>query len=184
MCRGTTILCKTVCSECVTCTCLCACVCLQFSRIWSAFMWIIITLWRFFSLPSLRPHLQQRQIVEEGWRPNFLVLSLSPLSLCFCLFLSAVCLCLSLFLSLGLFLSFCLYPLSFCRSSSSMARTTYVWSLGWTQNHCYQRKCTQTSHNDFHLEPVHKHSQMHRDTLSGLRQADCMLFSSAEAAVT
>lgn len=107
MCRGTTILCKTVCSECVTCTCLCACVCLQFSRIWSAFMWIIITLWRFFSLPSLRPHLQQRQIVEEGWRPNFLVLSLSPLSLCFCLFLSAVCL-FSLSLSFSLLDSFSL----------------------------------------------------------------------------
>ena len=29
------------------------CVCMQFSRIWSAFMWIIITLWRFFpSLPN------------------------------------------------------------------------------------------------------------------------------------
>ena len=147
---------------------------MPFSRIWSAFMWIIITLWRFFSLPSLRPHLQQRQIVEEGWRPNVLVLSLS-----FSLSLSLS----SLFLSLSLSLSLSTPP-SFCRSSSSVARTTYVSSLGWTQNHCYQRKCTQTSHNDFHLEPVHKHSQMHIDTLSGLRQAGCMLFSSAEAAVT
>lgn len=156
--------------------CLCVCVCLQFSRIWSAFMWIIITLWRFFSLPSLRPHLQLRQIIEEGWRPNVLVLSLSFSSLCFCLFLFALCLP-----SLSLFLP---TPPSFSRSSSSVARTTYVWSLGWTQNHCYQRKCAQTSHNDFHLEPVHKHSQMHRDTLSWLRQAGCMLFFSAEAAVT
>lgn len=36
-----------------TCVCLCLCVCLQFSRIWSAFMWIIITLWRFFFPPFL-----------------------------------------------------------------------------------------------------------------------------------
>lgn len=94
--------------------------------------------------------------------------SLSFSSLCFCLSLSHCCLPAS----------------SLCRSSSSLARTTYIWSLGWTQNHCYQRKCTQTSHNDFHLEPVHKHSQMRRHTLSGLRQTGCMLFSSTEAAVT
>lgn len=99
------------------------------------------------------------------------------------LFLLSLCLSLSLcsLPPLSLFLP---TPPSFSRSSSSVARTTYVWSLGWTQNHCYQRKCAQTSHNDFHLEPVHKHSQMHRDTLSWLRQAGCMLFFSAEAAVT
>lgn len=75
-------------------------------------------------------------------------------------------------LSFFLFLSLCYLPCcvflptspSFSRSSSSEARTTYVRSLGWTLNHCYQRKCTHTSHNDFHLEPVHKHSQMQRDT--------------------
>lgn len=128
-----------------------------------------------FSLPSLRPHLQLRQIIEEGRRPNFLVLSLSFSSFCFCPFLSALCLLAPSFylsVSLPLLHSLLLPGLPSCsRSSSSVAWTTYVWSLGWTQNHCYQRKCAQTSHNDFHLEPVHKHFQMHRDTL--MAQAGC-----------
>lgn len=83
----------------------------------------------------------------SGSLPLFLLSPFLSLSLC--------CLPCSVFLPIS--------P-SFSRSSSSEAWTTYVRSLGWTQNHCYQRKCTHTSHNDFHLEPVHKHSQMQRDT--------------------
>lgn len=116
-------------------------------------------------LPFLRPHLQLRQIIEEGWRPNVLPLSS---------FL--------LFLVLSSFFFFPLSPVStFSALLPSISDllpwpgTTYVRSLGWTQNHCYQGKCIQTSHNDFHLKPVHKHSQMLIDTLSLLRQAGRML---------
>lgn len=104
---------------------------------------------------------------------------------CFSRPFSSFCVC--------LFFSFSLCRLSLSTFSTLLLSTadllpwpgtTYVWSLGWTQNHCYQGKCIQTSHNDFHLKPVHKHSQMLTDTLSLLRQAGRMLFSSAEAAVS
>lgn len=48
-------------------------------------------------------------------------------------------------------------------------------ALGGPQTVAISASVLETSHNDFHLEPVHKHSQMHRDTLWGLRQAACML---------
>lgn len=88
--------CRTVCSECVTCMCLCVCVCLQFSRIWSAFMWIIITLWRFFFPPFLtttsaaeannRGRVEAKRSGSLSLSPlsvsvSFSLLSASPLSL-------------------------------------------------------------------------------------------------------
>lgn len=79
-------------------------------------------------------------------------------SFCFCLFFSFSFCCLSLSTVSTLLPSIAdLLP---------WPGTTYVWSLGWTQNHCYQGKCIQMSHNGFHLKPVHKHSQMLTDLIA------------------
>lgn len=168
MCKGAAIVCRGVCSQCVTCMCLCAC------AVFQNLVCIHVDNYNFMEI-FFPPFLTTTSAAEANSRGRVEAKRSGSLSLSFSLSLSLS------FLSFSLSLS---TPPSFCRSSSSVARTTYVSSLGWTQNHCYQCKCTQTSHNDFHLEPVHKHSQMHIDTLSGLRQAGCMLFSSTEAAVT
>lgn len=157
-------------------TCVCVCVFSVFQKLVCIHVdnYNFMEIFFFLPLPFLRPHLQLRQIIEEGWRPNVLLLS-------------------SFLLFVFLFFSFSLCRLSLSTFSTLLPSiadllpwpgTTYVLSLGWTQNHCYQGKCIQTSHNDFHLKPVHKHSQMLTDTLSWLRQAGRMLCSSAEAAVT
>lgn len=54
--------------------CVCVCVCLQFPKIQSAFMWIIITLCWFFSPPFLTTTSAAEANSRKGWRPNFLAL--------------------------------------------------------------------------------------------------------------
>lgn len=97
----------------------CVWVCLQFS-FWSAFIWIIITLWRFFP-----PFLTPTSAAEAKCRGGRVEAKISG-SVSFTLSLTVP---VSFFFSLRPPLSF---PPSFCHSCSSLTWTTYVRSLGWT----------------------------------------------------
>lgn len=113
-------------------------------------MWIIITLWRFFP-PLVQPHLQQRQIEGEGQRPRVL-LSLS-------LYFSTLSPALPL------------RPLSPLILLSLQLGPPTSGALGGPRTSAISNKYTQTARNDFHLEPVHKYSQMlyYTDTLQSER---------------
>lgn len=78
-------------------TCVCVCVFSIFQKLVCIHVdnYNFMEIFFFLPLPFLRPHLQLRQIIEEGWRPNVLLLS-SFLLFLFLIFLFPFVACLFL----------------------------------------------------------------------------------------